>query len=248
MDPTATPAMDPMDELGGGKTLQGCWSRKIAAGMYEQASDVDDLEHVFNDTSAEPIKISYAVLKSITKNFGQVIGRGGFGVVYLVVQKFRELSTKAEIIPSSLVEIAPILHVANEVEEFNPRVAYRCRIYAFEKAHCLDPTSNGRGVREFKTALLQRLDREIDRIGGRTRPSDSREMQSFYHQYYKRYIQALENAADKVDRAKLAEAYQTAVVLFEVLEAANLFEPLQVDQEILEINKQIQENKKLYFP
>ncbi|GJN28970.1 hypothetical protein PR202_gb17151 [Eleusine coracana subsp. coracana] len=73
-------------------------------------------------------------------------------------------------------------------------------------------------------------------------------MQAFYRHYYKRYIQALENASDKVDRAKLAEAYQTAVVLFEVLEAANLFEPLQVDQEILEINKQIQEKKKLYFP
>ncbi|OEL35618.1 Callose synthase 2 [Dichanthelium oligosanthes] len=155
----------------------------------------------------------------------------------------------SEVVPSSLVEIAPILRVANEVEATNPRVAYLCRFYAFEKAHRLDPTSSGRGVRQFKTALLQRLERENDpTLKGRVHQSDAREMQRFYREYYKKYIQALQNAADKADRALLTKAYQTAAVLFEVLKAVNQSQSVEVDQAILDTHNKVEEKTKLYVP
>ncbi|KAL3643675.1 hypothetical protein CASFOL_014490 [Castilleja foliolosa] len=155
----------------------------------------------------------------------------------------------SEVVPSSLVEIAPILRVANEVEPSNPRVAYLCRFYAFEKAHRLDPTSSGRGVRQFKTALLQRLERENDpTLMGRVKNSDGREMQSFYQHYYKKYIQALQNTADKADRAQLTKANQTANVLFEVLKAVNQTQSVEVDREVLETHNKVAEKTEIYVP
>ncbi|KAL3604876.1 hypothetical protein D5086_005735 [Populus alba] len=155
----------------------------------------------------------------------------------------------SEIVPSSLSKIAPILRVANEVETSNPRVAYLCRFYAFEKAHRLDPTSSGRGVRQFKTALLQRLERENDpTLMGRVKKSDAREMQSFYQHYFTKYIQALHNAADKADRAQLTKAYQTANVLFEVLKAVNMTQSIEVDREILEAQDKVAEKTQIYLP
>ncbi|GFQ00467.1 callose synthase 1 [Phtheirospermum japonicum] len=154
----------------------------------------------------------------------------------------------SEVVPSSLVEIAPILRVANEVEPINPRVAYLCRFYAFEKAHRLDPTSSGRGVRQFKTALLQRLERENETTLSARKGSDAREMKSFYQHYYRKYIEALQNAADKADRARLTKAYQTAAVLFEVLKAVNLTEAVEVDDEILEKHTKVAEKTQIYVP
>lgn len=38
---------------------------------------------MLSDAHAEPTRLSYSLIKSITRNFSQVIGHGGFGVVYL---------------------------------------------------------------------------------------------------------------------------------------------------------------------
>ncbi|XP_043697795.1 callose synthase 5 [Telopea speciosissima] len=154
-----------------------------------------------------------------------------------------------EVVPSSLGSIAPILRVAAEIESERPRVAYLCRFYAFEKAHRLDPSSSGRGVRQFKTALLQRLERDnASSLASRVKKSDAREIESFYQQYYEKYVRALDKG-EQADRAQLGKAYQTAGVLFEVLCAVNKTEKVEeVAPEIIAAAKDVQEKKEIYAP
>ncbi|XP_056169325.1 callose synthase 3-like [Syzygium oleosum] len=156
----------------------------------------------------------------------------------------------SEAVPSSLeAEIAPILRVANEFESNHPRVAYLCRFCAFDKAHRLEHTSGGRGACQFTTALLKRLERENEpTLRGRVEKSDGHEIQSFYEHYYKEYIQPLQNAADKADRAQLTKAYQTASVLSEVLNAVNMMESIEDDREILEAQDKVAEKTHFYVP
>lgn len=62
--------------------------------MGDQASELEALERILDDASAKPTKISYAVMESITNNFSKVIGRGGFGVVYLGVLQNGKVAVK----------------------------------------------------------------------------------------------------------------------------------------------------------
>lgn len=52
-------------------------------GLVDQANELENLDRILADPSAEPIQISYVAFKYITKNFAKEIGRA-FGVVYLV--------------------------------------------------------------------------------------------------------------------------------------------------------------------
>ncbi|KAK9093190.1 hypothetical protein Syun_028101 [Stephania yunnanensis] len=68
-------------------------------------------------------------------------------------------SFDSEKVPQTLVaEVQRFLRVADQISHESPRAAYLCRFYAFERAHMMDPRSQGRGVRQFKTSLLQRLE------------------------------------------------------------------------------------------
>nr|KYP67853.1 Callose synthase 5 [Cajanus cajan] len=154
-----------------------------------------------------------------------------------------------EVVPSSLATISPILRVANEIETERPRVSYLCRFYAFEKAHRLDQSSTGRGVRQFKTLLLQRLERDNPTsLASRLKKTDAREIQSYYQQYYEHYVRTLDQA-DQADRAQLSKAYQTAGVLFEVLCAVNKTEKVEeVAPEIIAAARDVQAKTEIYTP
>ncbi|XP_027344376.1 callose synthase 5-like [Abrus precatorius] len=154
-----------------------------------------------------------------------------------------------EVVPSSLASISPILRVAKEIESERPRVAYLCRFYAFDKAHRLDQSSTGRGVRQFKTLLLQRLERDNETsLTSRIKKTDAKEIQAYYQQYYEHYVRALDQV-DQADRAQLSKAYQTAGVLFEVLCAVNKNEKVEeVAPEIIAAARDVQEKTEIYTP
>ncbi|VAH69398.1 unnamed protein product [Triticum turgidum subsp. durum] len=51
--------------------------------MADQEAEFGALERIMGDESAEPTRLPYSLIKSITGDFSREIGRGGFGVVYL---------------------------------------------------------------------------------------------------------------------------------------------------------------------
>ncbi|XP_057451528.1 putative callose synthase 8 isoform X2 [Lotus japonicus] len=114
-------------------------------------------------------------------------------------------------------EIERFLRVANLVGKEEPRVAYLCRVHAFVVAHNLDKNSSGRGVRQFKTSLLHRLEQD-ERVTKRKGKSDIRELKDVYHayrDYFIRHHQAFD--LEQSRREKLINARNIASVLFEVL-------------------------------
>ncbi|KAK3013532.1 hypothetical protein RJ639_008355 [Escallonia herrerae] len=124
----------------------------------------------------------------------------------------------SEKLPVALAsEIQRFLRVANLIELEQPRVAYLCRFHAFEVAHNLDRNSSGRGVRQFKTSLLQRLEQDEELTKGKRREkSDIRELRRVYREY-KDYILKYGGERNLENRERLNKAGAVASVLSEVL-------------------------------
>ncbi|KAI4323117.1 hypothetical protein L6164_022748 [Bauhinia variegata] len=117
-------------------------------------------------------------------------------------------------------EIQRFLRVANLIEREEPRVAYLCRFHAFEIAHNMDKNSSGRGVRQFKTLLLQRLEQDEEvTLNKRKDRSDIREVKRVYLAYRDYYFTKYDKAfaLEHSHREKLINARNIASVLFEVL-------------------------------
>ncbi|KAL8201436.1 hypothetical protein R6Q57_012775 [Mikania cordata] len=147
----------------------------------------------------------------------------------------------SELVPSSLASIAPILRVANEIEKDNPRVAYLCRFHAFEKAHRMDPKSSGRGVRQFKTYLLHRLQKEEESTKPQLAKSDPREIQKYYQNFFERNIREGQYTKKPEEMAKI---YQIATVLYDVLKT--VVPPSKVEPETQQYAKDVEENREQY--
>ncbi|RZB45614.1 Callose synthase 3 isoform B [Glycine soja] len=71
-------------------------------------------------------------------------------------------------------------------------------------------------------------------------------MQSFYQHYYKKYIQALQNAADKADR--LPRHIKLPMFFLRFLKAVNMTQSMEVDREILETQDKVAEKTEILVP
>ncbi|XP_076887720.1 putative callose synthase 8 [Bidens hawaiensis] len=113
-------------------------------------------------------------------------------------------------------EIQRFLRVANLIDAQEPRVACLCRFHAFVVAHDLDSNSSGRGVRQFKTALLQRLEQDEEvTYRKRKEKSDVREVRRVYRKY-KDFIIKHGGQTSLENRDALSKARLIADVLYEV--------------------------------
>ncbi|KAJ8749374.1 hypothetical protein K2173_018863 [Erythroxylum novogranatense] len=147
----------------------------------------------------------------------------------------------SELVPSSLAAIAPILRVANEIEEDNARVAYLCRFHAFEKAHKMDPTSSGRGVRQFKTYLLHRLEKEEEETKPMLARNDPKEIQLYYQKYYEENIKDGQYTKKPEEMAKIL---QIASVLYDVLKT--VVQPAKVEDETQRYANDVEKKREQY--
>ncbi|KAI9187505.1 hypothetical protein LWI28_028899 [Acer negundo] len=173
----------------------------------------EEINHYYSPPNASPISSHGTESHNLTIPFTRSLTSGR----QHVPEPF-----DSERLPSTLAsDIQKFLRVANLLENGEPRVAYLCRFHAFEVAHNMDKNSTGRGVRQFKTSLLQRLEPDDETtLERRKEKSDARELRRVYH-IYKDYFTRSSREFDLDDshKEKLINARRIAVVLEEVLRA-----------------------------
>ncbi|CAH9104298.1 unnamed protein product [Cuscuta epithymum] len=147
-------------------------------------------------------------------------------------------SSISEKVPHTLESISPFLRVADEMEEKDRLIAYYCRYHAFEKAHSLDPNSNGRGVRQFKTRLLHILEKD------KGIPISSKYVINFYKKFY---LEHIKNGHLTNNPEKMAKMCQTASVLYDVYLALEPDKsPRDLDEAACKYAKDVEEKRKQY--
>ncbi|KAJ0968111.1 hypothetical protein J5N97_025028 [Dioscorea zingiberensis] len=115
------------------------------------------------------------------RSAGAVPGPGG-----------REAAGLAGAVPPSLgrtTNIDAILHAADEIEDEDPNVARILCEHAYSMAQNLDPSSEGRGVLQFKTGLSSLIKQKLAKKDGYAfdRQHDIERLWKFYLGYKKRY-------------------------------------------------------------
>ncbi|KAM0833601.1 hypothetical protein ACQ4PT_064158 [Festuca glaucescens] len=136
-----------------------------------------------------------------------------------------------ERVPDALApEVMPFIRAADDVEPFNPRVAFLCRKYAYKKVQRMDPSSIQRGVRQFKTYMSLKLDQDDTQF----LVNDAKEIQRFY----KHYCDNLIRSSQRTNFDELARYYQVSSALYEVLKDVT---NNKVDSEVMKCAKVVEE-------
>ncbi|KAH7668690.1 callose synthase protein [Dioscorea alata] len=104
----------------------------------------------------------------------------------------REAAGLAGAVPPSLgktTNIDRILHAADEIENEDPNVARILCEHAYSRAQNLDPSSEGRGVLQFKTGLASLIKQKLATKDGSAldRQNDIERLWKFYLGYKNRY-------------------------------------------------------------
>ncbi|KDO51866.1 hypothetical protein CISIN_1g028998mg [Citrus sinensis] len=105
----------------------------------------------------------------------------------------------------------------------------------------MDPTSSGRGVRQFKTYLLHKLEKEEEETKCQLARNNRNEIIAYYRNFYNEQIKGGQYTKKPEEMAKIL---QTAVVLYDVLET--VVPPETVDDQIHRYAQDVQRKREQY--